>query len=60
MAHYDINTQYLGITQDKTMAMEISPQQFRICQEANGHSYTIPTACQPAVFHYSFLCQEYS
>ena len=30
-AHYDINTQYLGITQDKTTAVEISPQQFRIC-----------------------------
>ena len=24
-AHYDINTQYLGITQDETMAVEISP-----------------------------------
>ena len=36
-ACYDISTQYLKITQDETMAMEISPQQFRICQEANGH-----------------------
>ena len=38
-ACYDINTQYLRITQDKTMAVEISPQQFRICQEANGPNF---------------------
>ena len=35
-ACYNINTQYLGITQDKTMAVEISPCQFCICQAANG------------------------
>ena len=46
-AHYDINTEYLGITQDETMAVEISPQQFRICQEANGQFCTIPTLFQP-------------
>ena len=46
-AHYDINTQYLGITQGETMAVEISPQQFRICQEANGQFCNIPTPFQP-------------
>ena len=35
-AHYHINTQYLGITQDETMAVEVSPHQVSICQEANG------------------------
>ena len=40
-ACYDISTQYLSITQDETMAVEISPQQFRICQEANGQFCTI-------------------
>ena len=45
-AHYDINTQYLGIMQDETMAVEISPQQFRICQEANGQFCNIPTPFQ--------------
>ena len=34
IAHYDVNTKSPGTTQDKTMAVEISPQQFRICQEA--------------------------
>ena len=46
-AHYDINTEYLGITQDETMAVEISPQQFRICHEANGQFCTIHTLFQP-------------
>ena len=35
-AHYDIRPQYIRITQDETMAVEISPCQFSICQEANG------------------------
>ena len=39
---YDVNTKYLGITQDETMAVEILPQ-FRICQEANRQFCTIPT-----------------
>ena len=46
-AHYDINTEYLRTTQDETMAVEISPQQFRICQEANGQFFTIPTLFLP-------------
>ena len=46
-AHYDMNTQYLGITQDETITVEILPQQFRICQEANGKFCTIPTPYKP-------------
>ena len=46
-AHYDISTKYLGITQDETMAVDISPQHFRICKEANGQFCTIPTLFQP-------------
>ena len=42
-APYDINTQYLGTTQDQTMAVEISPHQFSICQEANGQFCNICT-----------------
>ena len=30
-AQYDVNTQYLGVTQDETMAVEISQHQFSIC-----------------------------
>ena len=32
---------------DETMAVEIFPQQFRICQEGNGQFCTIPTLFQP-------------
>ena len=30
-ACYDINTKYLGITKDKTIAVELSITQFRVC-----------------------------
>ena len=30
-AHYDINTKYLGITKDETMAAELSTTQFQVC-----------------------------
>ena len=33
--------QYLGITQDETMAIEISQHQFSIFQEVNGQFYNI-------------------
>ena len=46
-ACYDINTQYLGITQDETMVVEISPHQFSICLEANGQFCNIITPFQP-------------
>ena len=45
-ALYNVNTQYLGITQDETMAVEIS-QQFRICQEAHKQFCSTPTPFQP-------------
>ena len=46
-ACYAISTQYLGITQDETMSVEISPHQFSICQEANAQFCSIPTPFQP-------------
>ena len=46
-ACYNVNTKYLRITQDGTMAVEILPHQFRICQEANGQFCTIATLFQP-------------
>ena len=46
-ACYDISTKYLGITQDETMAVDILPQQFSICQETNGQFCTLPTPFQP-------------
>ena len=41
--HYDIATKYLGITRDKTMAVELLSHKFEICQAANEQFCTIPT-----------------
>ena len=46
-AHYHINTKYLGITKDATMAVELSTTQFRVCHEANGQFCSIITPFQP-------------
>ena len=44
---YNMKTKYFGITQDETMAIEISPHQFSICQKANGQFCNILTPYQP-------------
>ena len=46
-ACYDINTKYLGITKDETMAVELSPTQFQVCQAAmdNFVAYLHPFSC---------------
>ena len=46
-ARYDVSTQYLGVTQDETMAVEISQHQFSLCQEANGQFCNIYAPLQP-------------
>ena len=56
-ACYDIKTKYLGVTKDATMAVELSTNQFPVCQEANGQFCSITTPFQPlanppsCVFH---------
>ena len=45
-AHYDINTQYLGITQDETMAVEMSSHQYSVCWKSNGQFCNIITPFQ--------------
>ena len=46
-ACYNINSRYLGITYDKTEAVEISEQQFCIFQKANGQFCNINGPLQP-------------
>ena len=46
-ARYNVNTQYLGVTQDETMAVEVSQHQFSICQAANGQVCNIYAPLQP-------------
>ena len=46
-AHYDIDTKYLEVTKDATMAVELSSAQFQACQEANGQFCSITAPFQP-------------
>ena len=46
-AHYDINTRYLGITKNATMAVGLSTTQFHVSQEANGQFCSITAPLQP-------------
>ena len=46
-AHYDVDTKYLGITKDATMAVGLSTTQFQACQEANSQFCSITTPFQP-------------
>ena len=48
-ACYDVDTKYLGITKDATMAVELSTTPFQACQEANGQFCSITTPFQPLV-----------
>ena len=63
-ARYDVSTQYLGVTQDETMAVKISQHQFSICQEANGQFCNIHEPLQPFAnppsWHHSLIHQEHS
>ena len=46
-AGYDIDTKYLGITSDETMAMALSTSQFKTCQAANSQFCSMSTPLQP-------------
>ena len=46
-ACYDVDTKYLGVTKDATMAVELSTTQLQACQEANGQFCSITTPFQP-------------
>ena len=47
-AHYDVDTKYLGITKDATMApVELSTTHFQTCQEANGQFCSVTTLFLP-------------
>ena len=46
-AQYDVNSNYLGVTKDETMAVEVSQHQFSICQKANGLFCNIKAPLKP-------------
>ena len=59
-ACYEINTHYLGVTQDKTMAVEILETAYSICREANGQFCSIHSPFQPLTNPPSCITALYS
>ena len=59
-AHYEIDTPYLSITQDKTMAVEISDKQYTTFKEANGQFCSTYTVFQPLANPPSCITALYS
>ena len=47
LMRYTMDTKYLGVTYDRTKAMDIPEEQFRLCKEANGHFCPFTTLLQP-------------
>ena len=58
--HYEIDTKYLRITWDKTMAVEISDKQYSTCKAANGQFCSIYTPFQPLANPPSCITALYS
>ena len=44
---YTMETRYLGVTYDRTKAMDIPEEQFKLCKEANGQFCPLSTPLQP-------------
>ena len=44
---YTMDTQYLGVTYDRTKAMDIPEEQFKSCKEANGQFFPLLMPLQP-------------
>ena len=42
-----METKYLGVTYDRTKAMDIPEEQFKLCKEANGQFFPLSTPLQP-------------
>ena len=59
-AHYDVDTKYLGVTKDATIAVGLSTTQFLACQEANGQFCSITTPFQPLPNLPSYIAALYT
>ena len=47
LMRYTMDTKYLGVTYDRTKAMDIPEEQFKLCKEANGQFCPLTTPPQP-------------
>ena len=44
---YTMDNKYLGVTYDRTKAIDIPEDQFKLCKEANGQFCLLTTPLQP-------------
>ena len=47
LMRYTMDTKYLGVTYNRTKAMDIPEDQFKLCKEANGQFWPLTTPLQP-------------
>ena len=47
LMRYTMDTKYLGVTYNRTKAMDIPEEQFKLCKEANGQFCPLTTPLQP-------------
>ena len=47
LMRYTMDTKYLGVTYDRTKAMDIPEEQFKLCKEANGQFCPLSMPLQP-------------
>ena len=47
LMRYTMDNKYLGVTYNRTKAMDIPEDQFKICKEANGQFWPLMTPLQP-------------
>ena len=47
LMRYTMDNKYLGVTYDRTKAMDIQEDQFKLCKEANGQFCPLTTLLQP-------------
>ena len=57
---YTMDNKYLGITYDRTKAMDISEDQFKLCKEANGQFCPLMTPLQPLTKPHSCVAALYT
>ena len=57
---YTMDNKYLGVTYDRTKAMDIPEDQFKLCKEANGQFCPLTTPLQPLMNPPSCVAASYT
>ena len=57
---YTMETKYLGVTYNRTKAMDIPEEQFKLCKEANGQFCPLLTPLQPLTNPPSYVAALYT